>query len=51
MGEEHSRKREHSKCKDPKEAIDLKTSRDRNGQRGLSRVSELRETEEMQSEK
>ena len=36
LGGEHSRKREHSKCKDPKEAIDLKASRDRNGQRGLS---------------
>ena len=51
MGEEHSRKREHSKCKDPKEAKDLKTSRGRNGQHALSRVSELRENEEMPSEK
>lgn len=42
LGKEHSRKREHSKCKDPKEAKDLKTSRGRNGQCGLSRVSELR---------
>ena len=51
LGEEHSRKREHSKCKDPKEAKDLKTSRGRNGQHALSRVSELRENEEMPSEK
>ena len=51
LGEEHSRKREHSKCKDPKEARDLKTFRGRNGQHGLSRVSELRENEEMLSEK
>ena len=51
LGEDHSRKREHSKCKDPKEAKDLKTSRGRNGQHALSRVSELRENEEMPSEK
>lgn len=51
LGEEHSRKRAHSKCKHPKEAKDLKTSRGRNGQHGLSRVSELRENEAMPSEK